>query len=84
MEDVCPQHYNRPDEFRPFRFVHEHGEDDKAVVQKLTDLKPHFYLWGAAAKPCPGRWYASAVMHQFFVHLRNTYNFKLAETRTRA
>lgn len=27
----------------------------------------------------PGRWYASAVMQQFFVHLLTKYNFKLAD-----
>ena len=27
----------------------------------------------------PGRWYASAVMQQIFVHLLTKYNFKLAD-----
>ena len=92
-----PKHYDRPDEFLPFRFVipGSDAQDDMAV-QKFTDLKPHFYLWGATAKPwyisiiaytllhsvadisrSPGRWYASAVMQQFFVHLLTKYNFKL-------
>lgn len=46
------KYYNRPDEFLPFRFVSEHidGHDDDAIP-KFTDLKPHFYLWGAGAKP---------------------------------
>ena len=29
----------------------------------------------------PGRWYASAVMQQFFVHLLTKYNFKLADPK---
>ncbi|CAD6584120.1 MAG: hypothetical protein ASARMPRED_001602 [Alectoria sarmentosa] len=75
-----PKYYDRPDDFLPSRFVSEHGDgQDDGAIQKFTDLKPHFYLWGAAAKPCPGRWYASAVMQQFFVHLLTRYNFKLAD-----
>lgn len=47
-----PKYYDRPDEFLPFRFVREHGDgQDDGPIQKFTDLKPHFYLWGAAAKP---------------------------------
>lgn len=56
------QHYDRPDEFMPFRFVTNHHQsegkngnkaetDDEAAHQKFTDLKPHFYLWGAAKNP---------------------------------
>ena len=30
-------------------------------------------------KSSPGRWYASAVMQQSFVHLLTKYNFKLAD-----
>ncbi|KAL8887621.1 MAG: hypothetical protein Q9215_004842 [Flavoplaca cf. flavocitrina] len=70
------KYYDRPDDFLPFRFAKECGVGNDAT-QKFTDLKPHFYLWGATAKPCPGRWYASAVMQQFFVHLLTKYNFKL-------
>ncbi|KAL8812802.1 MAG: hypothetical protein Q9200_000769 [Gallowayella weberi] len=68
-----PRYYDQPDEFLPFRFAAKESND---AVQKFTDLTPHFYLWGATAKPCPGRWYASAVMQQFFVHLLTKYNFK--------
>ncbi|KAL8639240.1 MAG: hypothetical protein Q9226_008894, partial [Calogaya cf. arnoldii] len=69
-------------EFLPFRFANESGSDQgNGAIQKFTDLKPHFYLWGAAAKPCPGRWYASAVMQQFFVYLLTKYNFKLADPK---
>ncbi|KAI4273321.1 MAG: hypothetical protein L6R38_006365 [Xanthoria sp. 2 TBL-2021] len=76
------KYYDRPDEFLPFRFANESGGDQgNGAIQKFTDLKPHFYLWGAAAKPCPGRWYASAVMQQFFVHLLTKYNFKLADPK---
>ncbi|KAI4200985.1 MAG: hypothetical protein LQ350_003554 [Teloschistes chrysophthalmus] len=45
-----PKHYDRPDDFLPFRFADEHRDQDDAV-QKFTDVKPHFYLWGAPAKP---------------------------------
>lgn len=46
------KYYDRPNEFLTFRFVSEHvdGHDDDAI-QKFRDLKPHFYLWGAGAKP---------------------------------
>ncbi|KAL8804076.1 MAG: hypothetical protein Q9182_002789 [Xanthomendoza sp. 2 TL-2023] len=73
-----PKYYDQPDEFLPFRFATKESND---AIQKFTDLKPHFYLWGATAKPCPGRWYASAVMQQFFVHLLTKYNFKLANSK---
>ncbi|KAI4224915.1 MAG: hypothetical protein L6R36_004315 [Xanthoria steineri] len=74
------QYYDQPDRFLPFRFADDPSVE-KGAVQKFTDLKPHFYLWGATAKPCPGRWYASAVMQQFFVHLLTKYNFKLADPK---
>lgn len=44
------QHYERPNEFMPFRFVANH-EDGDVADRKFTDLKPHFYLWGAAKNP---------------------------------
>ena len=44
------KYYDRPDDFLPFRFAKEHGVGND-VTQKFTDLKPHFYLWGATAKP---------------------------------
>lgn len=55
------QHYDRPNEFMPFRFAAKHrlegkdadDDDSAAFEQKFTDLKPHFYLWGAAKNP----WY---------------------------
>ncbi|KAL8835942.1 MAG: hypothetical protein Q9176_006626 [Flavoplaca citrina] len=46
------KYYDRPDDFLPFRFAKEHGVGNDAI-QRFTDLKPHFYLWGATAKP----WY---------------------------
>lgn len=46
------KHYDRPDEFLPMRFVKGQGDSqDDDAIQKLTDLKPHFFLWGATAKP---------------------------------
>lgn len=44
------KYYDRPDDFLPFRFAKEHGVGNDAT-QKFTDLKPHFFLWGATAKP---------------------------------
>ncbi|KAL8890597.1 MAG: hypothetical protein Q9192_005851, partial [Flavoplaca navasiana] len=44
------KYYDRPDDFVPFRFAKECGVGYD-VNQKFTDLKPHFYLWGATAKP---------------------------------
>ncbi|KAL8879772.1 MAG: hypothetical protein Q9198_002682 [Flavoplaca austrocitrina] len=83
------KYYDRPDDFLPFRFAKERGVGN-AATQKFTDLKPHFYLWGATAQPWyvllhlsaygmsgPGRWYTSVVMQQFFVNLLTKYNFKL-------
>lgn len=47
-----PELYYRPNEFLPNRFVKEYGDgQDDGAIQKFTDLKPHFYLWGATAKP---------------------------------
>ncbi|KAL8821170.1 MAG: hypothetical protein Q9223_000732 [Gallowayella weberi] len=43
-----PRYYDQPDEFLPFRFAAKESND---AVQKFTDLTPHFYLWGATAKP---------------------------------
>ena len=56
------RHYDRPDEFLPFRFVNTangsaDGEDengrgeDEVAIRKFTDLQPNFFLWGAAKKP---------------------------------
>lgn len=46
------KYYDRPDDFLPARFVNKRGKDrDDDAIQKFTDLKPHFYLWGATAKP---------------------------------
>lgn len=44
------RYYENPNEFMPFRFV-ANQEDGEAADQKFTDLKPHFYLWGAAKNP---------------------------------
>ncbi|KAL8993146.1 MAG: hypothetical protein Q9169_006567 [Polycauliona sp. 2 TL-2023] len=47
------KYYDRPNEFLPFRFAKESGTGGQSddAIQKFTDLKPHFYLWGATAKP---------------------------------
>ena len=45
-----PQYYDQPDKFLPFRFADDPSVENGAV-QKFTDLKLHFYLWGATAKP---------------------------------
>ena len=47
-----PKYYDRPDEFLLYRFVkyQNNGHDDGAI-QKFTELKSHFYLWGTTAKP---------------------------------
>ncbi|MCJ1424276.1 hypothetical protein MMC29_002163, partial [Sticta canariensis] len=45
------RYYDRPNEFLPFRFVANQEEIDDVANQKFTDLKPHFYLWGAAKNP---------------------------------
>lgn len=74
------QHYDRPNEFLPFRFVANHPKsesknvdkdeyeyeskdeiDDEAAQQKFTDLKPHFYIWGAAKNP----WWVSHPLFHF-------------------
>ncbi|KAL8982593.1 MAG: hypothetical protein Q9205_002941 [Flavoplaca limonia] len=44
------KYYDRPHDFLPFRFAKERGVGNDAT-QKFTDLKSHFYLWGATAKP---------------------------------
>lgn len=43
------KYYERPHEVLPFRFMSNH-DDENVADQKLTKLKPHFYL-GAAKKP---------------------------------
>ena len=50
------KYYDRPDDFLPSRFLGDQGGDqggdqDDGAMQKFTDLKPHFYVWGGAAKP---------------------------------
>ncbi|KAI1633648.1 cytochrome P450 [Biscogniauxia mediterranea] len=81
---AVPQHammrdaeqYPDPELFNPRRYYVE-GDVDSVPVQKFTDVNMQYPFWGAPAKPCPGRWYASDVLKQILIHLLKNYDFEL-------